>query len=562
MTDEELAVDQENQETDAESDQEELSEDQKLMAELKEAVSVEREDLGGLRMKLTVTVPRDMIEGRMSKEFAELKREAAIPGFRKGHAPLRLVEKRFATDVGQQLKSQLLGSGYLAAVEKEEIKPLGDPLIWCKVKEERVGEDGRPRNVEVDKLLPIDRALDHMNLAKDGPLTFSCEMEVKPEFEVPELTKIPVVRPKLAIAENDIDEAVTRLRYRDATFEPVEKGGVALNDMLYVDLKATVDGEMLASEQNVDIAARPMRLHGIPLPDLAGALAKKKVGDEVVHEATVPEDHEKADLRGKKARFEFTIREIKRLSTPPIDAEFLSNTGFETEADFRGAIREKLEDRLERSIKEQMLEQVGKHLIENTELEIPAGLSQRQTDRSVARRMIDLMQRGVPELEIERVMDEMRTKAHDQTIRDLKLFFVLEKVAADREIDINEEELNAAISDIARQSGKRFDRVRDELSKGDGLSMLYLRLRDEKVLEEILTEAEVTEGEVQKSGGGEQPAKEKSPKKKAAPAKSASKEDAPKASVKTADRKKPAKKAPAAKPEKSEGKSSAKKKSK
>lgn len=556
MADEEVL----DQEADAAGEQEELSEDQKLMAELKEAVSVEKEDLGGLRMKLTVTVPRDMIEGRMSKEFAELKREAAIPGFRKGHAPLKLVEKRFATDVGQQLKSQLLGSGYLAAVEKEEIKPLGDPLIWCKVKEERIGEDGRPRNVEIDKLLPIDRALDHMNLAKEGPLTFSCEMEIKPEFEIPELKGISVIRPKLAVTDKDIDEAVTRLRYRDATFEPVEKGGVELNDMLYVDLKATVNGELLASEQNVDIAARPMRLHGIPLPELGDALAKKKVGDEVVHEATVPEDHEKAELRGKKARFEFTIREIKRLSTPPVDAEFLSNAGFETEADFRAAIREQLEARLERSIKDQMLEQIGNHLIENADLEIPAGLSQRQTDRSVARRMIDLMQRGVPQVEIERVVDEMRTQAHDQTIRDLKLFFLLEKIAADREIDINEEEINAAISDMARQSGKRFDRVRDELSKGDGLSMLYLRLRDEKVLEEILREAEVTEGEIPARSASTQPAKEKSPKKKAAPAKSASKKEEAKSEGVKPEPKKPAKKASATKAEKSEAKSSAKKK--
>lgn len=558
MTEEELTVDQE---TDAQGEQEELSEDQKLMAELKEAVSVKKEDLGGLRMKLTVTVPRDMIEGRMSKEFAELKREAAIPGFRKGHAPLKLVEKRFATDVGQQLKSQLLGSGYLAAVEKEEIKPLGDPLIWCKVKEERIGEDGRPRNVEVDKLLPIDRALDHMNLAKDGPLTFSCEMEVKPEFEIPELTKIPVIRPKLAVTEKDIDETVTRLRYRDATFEPVEKGGVELNDMLYVDLKATVDGELLASEQNVDIAARPMRLHGVPLADLGDVLAKKKVGDEVSHEATVPDDHEKAELRGKKAKFEFTIREIKRLSTPPIDAEFLANAGFETEADFRATIREQLEARLERSIKEQMLEQVGNHLIENSELEIPAGLSQRQTDRSVAKRIVDLMQRGVPGVEIERIADEMRTKAHDQTIRDLKLFFLLEKIAADREIDINEEELNAAISDIARQSGKRFDRVRDELSKGDGLSMLYLQLRDEKVLEGILADAEITEGELPSATASGQSTKEKSPKKKSVPAKpAADKDESSKEDAMKAEAKKPAKKTPAAKPEKSEGKSSAKKK--
>ncbi len=556
MADEEVL----DQETGAEGETEELSEDQKLMAELKEAVSVKKEDLGGLRLKLTVTVPRDMIEGRMSKEFAELKREAAIPGFRKGHAPLKLVEKRFATDVGQQLKSQLLGSGYLAAVEKEEIKPLGDPLIWCKVKEERIGEDGKPRNIEVEKLLPIDRALDHMNLAKEGPLTFSCEMEVKPEFEIPEVKGIPVKRPVLSIGEKDIDEAITRLRYRDATFEPVEKGGVEPNDMLYVDLKVNVGGELLASEQNVDIAARPMRLHGVPLANLADILAKKKVGDVVSHEAVVPDDHDKVELRGKKARFEFTINEIKRLSTPPVDAEFLENAGFESEKDFRGAIREQLEARLERTIKEQMLEQVGDYLIENAQLEIPAGLSQRQTDRSVARRMIDLLQRGVPQVEIERALDEMRTKAHDQTIRDLKLFFVLEKLAADRKIDINEEELNMAISDIARQSGKRFDRVRDELSKGDGIAMLYLRLRDEKVLEEILTDAEVTEGEVPKSKSSGESASEKSPKKKAPAAPAPPKSAPAKAETKKAPAKMPAKKVPAAKAEKSQAKSSAKKK--
>lgn len=550
-----------DQETDADAGHEELSEDQKLMAELKEAVSVKKEDLGGLRLKLTVTVPREMIEGRMNKEFAELKREAAIPGFRKGHAPLKLVEKRFATDVGQQLKSQLLGSGYLAAVEKEEIKPLGDPLIWCKVKEERIGDDGKPRNIEVEKLLPIDRALDHMNLAKDGPLTFSCEMEVKPEFALPELGGIPVTRPRLTVGENDINDAITRVRYRDATFEPVEKGGVEFNDMLYADLKVTVAGETLASEQNVDIAARPMRLHGIPLPDLAKSLDKKKIGDDVIIEATVPDDHEKVELRGKKAKLEITIREIKRLVTPPIDAEFLANAGFDTEADFRAMIRERLEERLERDIKELMLDQVGDFLIKNTKLEIPAGLSQRQTDRSVARRMVELMQRGVPEVEINRLMDEMRTKAHDQTVRDLKLFFVLEKIASEREIDINEEELNAAISDIARESGKRFDRVRDELSKGDALSMLYLRLRDEKVLQQILDDAAVTEGDAP-ARTADNSESEKSPKKKASPAKP----EAPKAEAKSAPKKpeakKPAAKAPAAKAEKSSSKSSAKKKSK
>src|SRR3990172_6536367 len=122
--------------------------------------------IGSLRMKLTVSVPREMVDRRMGKQFAELKRESQVPGFRKWHAPIRLVEKRFGADVGEQLKSQLIGSGYLAAVQKEDIKPLGDPLFWVRAKEERLGEDQKPRTVEVEKLVPFDKALDLLAMPK------------------------------------------------------------------------------------------------------------------------------------------------------------------------------------------------------------------------------------------------------------------------------------------------------------------------------------------------------------------------------------------------------------
>ncbi len=524
MADEELAVEQEEQaERQDSGSEEELSDEAKLMAELKEAVTVQTEDLGGLRMKLTVTVPRETIEGRMSKEFAELKREAAVPGFRKGHAPIKLVEKRFASDVGQQLKSQMFGSGYLAAVEKEEIKPLGDPLVWVQLKEERIDEDGKPRNVEVEKLLPLDRALEHVTLPKDGPLTFACELEVKPSFELPKLDGIPVKRPRITVQDADVDQAVMHMRYRDATFQPVEKGGVELNDLIYADMKFAVDGQHVATEENLDIAARPMRIRGIPLADLGETLKGKKSGATVTVEVVVPDNHEEVEYRGKTARFEFLLREIKRMVIPPVDAEFLESTGFESEDELRKTVRGELESRLERTIRENMCEQVGEYLVEQTQLEIPAGLSQRQTDRSVARRMIELMREGVPEAEVTRATDEMRAKARDQVVRDLKLFFIIEKIAEDREIHINEEEMNAAIAEIARRSGKRFDRVRDELSKGEGLTSLYMRIRDDKVLEQLLAGADVSEGEAPVEGKlhqasvGSRPPSESKSKPKAAP---------------------------------------------
>jgi trigger factor len=179
-------------------------------------------------------------------------------------------------------------------------------------------------------------------------------------------------------------------------------------------------------------------------------------------------------------------------------------------------LRSTLEMRLEATIREAMHEQVGQFLVDHTELEIPEGVSQRQTDRSIARRKIAMYQAGVPETEIDKRTDELRAKAREQTVRDLKLFFILEKIAEERDIKVTEEQINGAIAHIAQRSGKRFDRVRDELSKGDGLTTLYLQLRDEQVLQGLLDGAEITETEGPKKKKPATKAKKKTTAKKTA----------------------------------------------
>jgi len=161
-----------------------------------------------------------------------------------------------------------------------------------------------------------------------------------------------------------------------------------------------------------------------------------------------------------------------------------------------------------------MHEQIGEYLVEKTELEIPEGLSDRQTERSVVRRGMEMLQRGIPASEVRKSLDEMHCLARDQVINDLKLFFILEKIAEDMEIEVRDEQFNAAIAQIAQRSGKRFDRVRDELSQGDGLTNLYMQLRDEQVLSRLLEDAKITDAPRPKKTA----AKKKEPKKSAAKA--------------------------------------------
>jgi len=506
MSDEELAVQQEQNETDNDDNQ---SEEKKQMAKLKDAIRVEKEDLGGLRMKLTVTVPRETVDERLGDQFMELKRESLIPGFRKGHAPMKLIEKRFGNEVGDELKGKLLGSGYLAAVEKEDIKPLGDPQIWIKTKEKRVSEDHVSKEVEVDRLVGFESALEHVRLPKEGPFTFACELELKPQFELPSLEKIPVEKPVISISDDDVEKEIKNLRKMRGTFQPVEEGEVEADDLIYVSMKMTVDGDVITQEDNFDMAARDINVEGVRLEGFGDAVVGKKVGDAFTFEATVPQDHQDADLRGKKATFDLKILEIKRLSLPDLNEAFLSSLGMESEAELREAIKGNLEDQIDRNTSRMMQEQIGDYLIEKTNIEIPEGLSQRQTERSVDRRRMEMLQLGMPATEVDKAVDEMRSAARDQVLRDLKLFFVLEKIADDLEIDIREEEINGAIAQIAARSGKRFDRVRDELSKGDGLGTLYMRIRDQKVLDRLLEDAEVTEAKPEKKSASGKSSKKK-----------------------------------------------------
>ncbi len=128
---------------------------EKLLEELKKAVEVELKDIGVLRKEMRVSVPQSVIDNFLTHNIDELRQDAIVPGFRKGHAPRKLVEKRFGSDVRDSLKTMVLGQSYFAAVENNKLEVLGDPLIQITTGDEK-------------KLVGIDEALANLKLPDSG----------------------------------------------------------------------------------------------------------------------------------------------------------------------------------------------------------------------------------------------------------------------------------------------------------------------------------------------------------------------------------------------------------
>ncbi len=498
MTEEDKTVEQEQEQTTEE--QLDTSEEERLMAQLKEAIKVEKEEIGSLKLKLNITVPREVLDERLQDQFAELKRDAQVPGFRKGKAPMALIEKRFGTEVGNELVGNMMTSGYLAASQKEELNTLGDPLVWTTVKEERTDTEGITKAVETEKLLSIEEASEHIKMPKEGSLAFTCEVELRPEFDLPELKGIKLEKPDIGVKDEYVDQEIDRMRSIHGKFVSVADGAVEEDDMLFADVRVVVGDEEIVKEDNYDLPARDTRVKGLTVSGFGEVVKGKKVGDTVTAEITVPNDHESVALRGQTGAFSATLREIKRLEKAELTKEFLEGMGYDNESDLRDTIRSAMESQLDQMIREDYRRQIREFLLEKTTLDLPEGMPERLTEQTISRRKIEMLRGGASQDEADKKADEMRAQAREETIREMKSLFILEKIAEELDISVSEEEINGAIASFAARQNRRFDRVRDELSKSGGMWNLYLQLRDEKVFDQLIDEGDVE--------GAESPKKE------------------------------------------------------
>lgn len=427
------------------------------------------EDAGPAAKKILVEVTKETIAQRIAEQYKELRQEALIPGFRKGHVPQKLLEKRFADDVKDQVRSALVREAYEEAIEKNSIQVLGEPEFDQKVAE--------------------------LKLEDDKGLSFSFSVETQPEIALPELKGIKIKKPKIQITDNHVNQAMKNLCDQQGALVPVEDRGVETGDHLSLDIAVKVDGEVRSAQNNVPLQAKPGRIAGLQVNDLDTQLAGLKAGESRTLSTKVPDDSPAETLRGKDVQFEVVLHGIKKLVPAEINQDFLDSLGFESEQEIRDALREQMEERIDFDVKNNMRRQVVDNLLGQVNITLPSKLSEKQTQRVVSRRATDLMMRGVPMEKIEAGIEHLKSGAAEEAQRELKAFFLLQKVAEQQGVEVSEGELNGRVAYIAMQQGQRPEKLKQELGKNGQLMNLYIQMREEKALDQIIALGEIEEVE-------------------------------------------------------------------
>ncbi len=422
--------------------------------------------IGPCRKKVSVTVPPERVREEYEHQYQEINRTVALPGFRKGRTPRKILEKRFGAHLAPDVKEGLVKAALEKLVEEKKVDPLTPPQIDLEA-------------------LAVD---------PEKALEFEFECVTKPEFETPTYRGLEVKVPAPTVSDEEVRKAIEGMLRRRAKLEPAPEGAaLAEGDVAVLDWQAKSGDSVEAHDEGVYYALGRGVIGGFVAEGVDLALTGKAPGGTATVPVHVAPDDPREELRGKDLDLAVTVKEVRRYVLPPIDAEFLKSMDFDTEEELHEDVRKKLLRAKRRGIERDAEERLVAELVSGIEMSLPADFVEKEIEAWVGRRRLAAQMEGVPEDQATKEVDAARADAKTQIERDLKRFFLLERIADQETIETTTEEMARALEEIAMAYGQPIEDVMAQFRDQGRLAELRAQIRHRKVKELIRQAATLVE---------------------------------------------------------------------
>ncbi len=420
----------------------------------------------GLKRDFKVVIEAKEISEKVENRLRELSVRVKVPGFRPGKAPIKLLKQRYGPSVMGEVLERAVTDSSAQALNERGLRPAVQPKI------------------EIDSF-------------EDGKdLEYSMAIELLPEFEPMDFSKIALERVKIAVPEDEVTSALQRLAESRKESKPLETPRPAQSgDVVVIDFKGTVHGEALPGMAGED--------HHLELGSntfIAGfeeQLIGASVGDERTVNITFPEGYGNEKLSGQPAVFECTVKEIREPVPAELNDELAKSMGAEGLDDLRDKVKERLGQdydglsrmRMKREILDQLAEGHDFDVPESmVDLEFDAIWHQVEHDREAGR--VDPDDEGKDE-------EEMKAEYREIAERRVRLGLLLSEVGRLNQIEVSQDEVNRALfQEAQRHPGQEQQVVEYYRSQPEALAQLRAPLFEDKVIDFIIDLAQVKEREV------------------------------------------------------------------
>lgn len=449
------------------------------------------------KVKLRMELEADAFEAAMQKAYLKTRGRINVPGFRKGKAPRKLIERMYGESVFyEEAFDAVFPDLYKDAVEQNDLNPVGDPDI------------------------------DIETITGGEPLVVTAEIYVYPEVELAEYKGLNVARPDDKVDEEAVDQEIGRIRDRNAREEEIEDRPVQEDDIVGLDYAGSVDGVPFdggtAEGQTLTIGS------GQFIPGFEEQLVGMKIGEERDINVTFPAEYHSEDLAGKEAVFHVKINSIRVRELPELDDEFAKDVSeFDTLDEYKASIRKQLEENASTQADAQFENALVDAVIDASTIDVPPPMIERRIDRMMYDMAMRMAYQGLRMEDYLRytgqTQEAMREQFKDEAERFVKGQLVLEAIRKAENVEPSEADIDASIARYATQSGQEEDAFRKDLTdeqmeaiRDDAAITLVLDLlkREAKPEAEPPAKKKATKAKADDADAGE----EKEPEKKKAPA--------------------------------------------
>ena len=401
------------------------------------------------RRTMSVTVPSGVVSSERRRLTGELAARVKLPGFRKGHVPSSVVEKRFGDSLSREALDKLIGAAYREALNQEELSPISE------------GEVG---NVQYEP---------------DRDLTFSISFDVRPEIELARLGGFKVERPPIEGVDDKLEEVLGRLREERGTWQPLDGGRPEDGELVDVEIQRIEDGEAGEVQPYQFILGQ-----GDAIPDIEEAIKSLEVEGSGEFVVRFPDDFPNEERRGQEEQLLVRLDSRQRLEVPELDAHFAKSVGeFEGVDDLNEKIRADLEKEAQEQAESVVRGKLLDAILEANPFTVPVSMVDRYVESVL----------GNPEGVTPEKLAEAKEQISPQAEHAVKRILAIDRLSEIQDLRATEEELDSRIEEIAEKSGDTPAQIYANLSKSERLEALEREITERKVFDFLKEQSEITE---------------------------------------------------------------------
>ena len=386
-------------------------------------------------VKLELTVEANRFDEAMKKVYFKTAKYFNIPGFRKGKAPMNIVEKYYGKEIFyEDAFNEVVPEEFEQALKDNNIEAVSRPDIDIK------------------------------QIGKGQDLIFTAVVQTKPEAELGKYKGIEIKKIEYNVTDHDIEHELGHMQEKNSRLVSIDDRPVENGDITVIDFEGTVDGVPFdggkAEGHELEIGS------GAFIPGFEDQIVGMKIDEEKDINVKFPEEYFSKDLAGKDAVFKVKLHEIKKKELPELDDEFAKDVSeFDTLKELKDSIKEKLETQNNERAKYETQDAVIKAVSENTKLDIPSGMIELEIDNMLKDIETRLSYQGLKLEQYFKMMgkteEEVRKEYEPQAIEGIKSRLTLEAIIKKEKIEATDEEIDAKIKEMAENYGKKEEEIKD-----------------------------------------------------------------------------------------------------